>query len=172
MTSRMYFVMKNVADAHAASEQMLLARVDNHQMHFMAQQGTDLGDLPPANVAQKTDLVHGMQVGGFVGLLLGLGVGWYIYGWMTPPAGMTYEAVAILICALLGAGLGTWIASMIGASRPNTRHRRFEKDIAAGRVLLMIDAPASRVMELRDLLLRRLPGAIDGGVEPAIPAFP
>jgi hypothetical protein len=168
----MYFVVKNVADAHAASEQMLLAKVDNHHMHFLASNGTDLGGLPAATVAQKTDLVHGAQIGGVVGLLLGIAVGWYIYARMTPPAGMAFEAAVVLISALAGAALGTWIASMIGASRPNTRHRRFEKDIVAGRVLMMVDAPTSRAMELRDLLLGRLPDTKDGGVEPAIPAFP
>jgi len=172
MTSRMYFVVQNLTDAHTASEQMLLAKIDNHQMHFVASRGSDLGGLPAANVAQKSDLVHGAQLGGVVGLFLGLAVGGYVYFWMTPPSGMTFEAAVVLVSALAGAALGAWIASMIGASRPNSRHRRFEKEIAAGRVLLMIDAPTSRAEELREILFRRLPGTVDGGLEPAIPAFP
>jgi hypothetical protein len=168
----MYFVVKNPTDAHIASEQLLLASVDSHQMRFMASKGTDLGNLPLANVAQKTDLIHGAQLGGVIGLFLGLAVGWYIYSRMAPPPGLTFEEIVLLISALAGAALGAWIASMIGASQPNSRHRRFEKDIAAGRILLMIDVPAKRISELRDLLLGKLPGARDGGVEPAIPAFP
>ena len=172
MTRRMYFVVENVSDAHAASEQMLLAKVDSHEMHFMAMPGTDLGGLPPASVAQRTDLVHGAQVGAVVGLFIGSGVGWYVYARMAPPAGMSFEVAVILVSALVGAGLGAWVASMIGASLPNSRHRRFAKDIAAGRVLLMVDAPLGRIEELQALILRRLPGAVDGGIEPAIPAFP
>ena len=172
MTRRMYFLVDNVTDAHVASEQMLLAKVDNHQMHFVAQPGVDLGGLPEAGVAQRTDLVHGSQVGGVVGLCIGLAVGWYIYARMAAPKDMVFEAIVVLVAALAGAALGAWIASMIGASRPNSRHLRFEKDIAAGRVLLMMDVPLSRVVELRDLMLQRLPGVVDGGIEPAIPAFP
>jgi hypothetical protein len=172
MTNRMYFVVENVSDAHAASDQMLLAKVDSHQMHFIARPGIDLGDLPAASTAQRTDLMHGAQVGGVLGLFIGAAVGWYIYARMTPPAGKTFEAVVILVAALVGAGLGTWIASMIGASLPNSRHRRFETAIAAGRILMMIDAPLGRAVELRGLLLQRVPGTVDGGVEPAIPAFP
>jgi hypothetical protein len=172
MTSRIYFVMSNPAAAQLASKQLLLAKIDSHQMHFMAKKGTNLGQLPLVHMAQKTDLIHGAQLGGVIGLALGLAVGWYIYAWMTPPAGMTFEAAVVLVSALVGAALGAWISSMIGASRPNSRHRRFEKDLAAGRVLLMIDAPTRRAEELRDLLLRSLPGTKDGGMEPAIPVFP
>jgi hypothetical protein len=84
----------------------------------------------------------------------------------------TDEAVVILVAALVGVGLGTCVASMIGASLPDSRHRRFEKDFAAGRILLMIDAPLGRAVELRGLLLQRVPGTVDGGVELAIPAYP
>jgi len=47
----------------------------------------------------------------------------------------------------------------------------FQKDIDAGKSLLMVDVPTSRVEELRELVSRG-PEAMAHGIEPTIPAFP
>jgi len=55
---------------------------------------------------------------------------------------------------------------------PNSRLKQFERDIEAGRILLMVDVPPSRVEGIRDLLHRRHPEASGGAMEPTLPAFP
>ena len=37
---------------------------------------------------------------------------------------------------------------------------------------MMVDVPARRVDEIRDLVVKRHPEAAQYGIEPAIPAFP
>lgn len=55
-----------------------------------------------------------------------------------PPLGITVASAALI--AALGAAVGTWTAALIGSSVPNEVRRTFEEEIAAGRILLIIDA--------------------------------
>jgi hypothetical protein len=57
-------------------------------------------------------------------------------------------------------------------SVPNSRLKPFQKEIDAGKILLMIDVPPSRIEEIQDLVHRRHPEAADRGIEPTLPAFP
>jgi len=76
MRRRLYFLLPDLESARLTANDLLLARVEFRHMHFLARRGTDLGDLHEANPLQKTDLVHGAEVGlvlgGVCGLLLGL----------------------------------------------------------------------------------------------------
>lgn len=49
---------------------------------------------------------------------------------------------------------------------------RFNADIDSGRILMMVDVPFTRSKEVTDLVVRRHPEAMSGGMEPSIPAFP
>ena len=68
--------------------------------------------------------------------------------------------------------VGAWAASLIGVSMPNSRLAQFSDDIERGNVLLMVDARASRLDEIRELVRRRHPEAMGGTMEPTLPAFP
>ena len=76
MRRRLYFLLPNVARARQVVDELLLARVDDHHIHVMARDGVDLGDLPRANLLQRSDFVHGIEiglsVGGVTGILAGL----------------------------------------------------------------------------------------------------
>jgi len=170
MRRRLYFLLPDVASTRGTVDDLLLARVEERHMHVLARRGTDLDNLHEAGPLQKSDFVHGAQVGMMVGAFGGLLVGLFIV--MTPPKGMQMHLVTVLITTVLGAMLGMWAASLIGASVPNTRLARFNSDIESGKVLLMIDVPASRVDELRELVHRRHPEATGGHVETTMPAFP
>jgi len=76
------------------------------------------------------------------------------------------------VLAVLGAVFGAWASSMIGSSAPNSRLRVFEKDIEAGKLLLMVDVPRGRVEEIETLLEATHPEARFAGLDPAVPAFP
>ncbi|MFP5403749.1 MAG: DUF1269 domain-containing protein, partial [Gammaproteobacteria bacterium] len=71
-----------------------------------------------------------------------------------------------------GAAFGAWVASMVASSLPNSRLQSFESAIAAGHVLMMVDAPAGRVEDIMKLVTARHPEATSSGMEPTIPAFP
>ena len=170
MRRRLYFVLPNLGSAIQTANDLLLARVEDRYMHFLAKRGTSLGELHEANYFQKSDLRHSMQIGFILGGCVGFLVGIYIY--MTPPEGTHLQLVTILIATVVGAMFGAWAASMIGISTPNTALKRFEAEIGEGRVLLMVDVPKDRVGEIQELVHRSHPEASDHGLEPTIPAFP
>ncbi|MGZ5644814.1 MAG: GlsB/YeaQ/YmgE family stress response membrane protein, partial [Usitatibacter sp.] len=139
-------------------------------MHFLARRGTDLGELHEASYLHKTDTVHGAFVGLVIGGLMGVLVGAILVNY--PPQGVSMQLVAVLIAAIVGAALGTWVASMVGLQVPNSRLKGFDKDLEEGRVLLMLDVPSGRYDELRTIIARTHPEAADRGNEPTVPAFP
>ena len=142
MRLRMYVTLPDVASARKLADDLLLARIEDRHMHFLARRGTDLGELHQASYLQKTDTVHGAFVGLVIGGLMGVIVGLLLMQF--PPAGVNLQFVTVLIAAIVGAGLGTWVASMVGLQVPNSRLKGFDPDIQEGKILLMLDVPSGR----------------------------
>jgi len=170
MRKRLYFMLPDVKSARAMRDEMLLARIEVRHLHFLAKRGTMPGDLPEASVLQKTDVVHGAELGLVVGGLAGIAVGALLV--LMPPEGLSLELVTVLITAVLGALFGAWVSSMAGTQVPNSRLNSFHEDIERGKVLMMVDVPIARVAEISRLVAQRHPEAESGGIEPTIPAFP
>ena len=170
MRRRLYFLLPDLGSAIQTANDLLLARIEDSHMHFLARRGTDLGELHEANALQKSDAVHGAELGFVIGGAGGFLIGIYIY--LTPPDGITLQLVTVLIATVIGAVFGAWAASLVALSVPNTRLKPFQKDIDAGKILLMVDVPPSRIEELKELVSRRHPEATAHGIEPTLPAFP
>ncbi len=170
MRRRQYFLLPDVESARKTADDLLLARVEDRHMRFLARRGTDLGELHEASYLQKTDLLHGagigLGLGGVGGLLLGAIIVSY------PPEGTNPQLIAILVAAILGAALGAWMASMAAAAVPNSRLKQFQEEIEKGKVLLMVDVPYGQVEQVRELVRKRHPEAVPGGQETRFPAFP
>src|SRR5450432_1413454 len=71
MRLRMYVTLPDVSSARKLANDLLLARIEDKHMHFLARRGTDLGELNEASYLQKTDTVHGAFVGFVIGGLMG-----------------------------------------------------------------------------------------------------
>ena len=170
MRLRMYVTLPDLASARRLANDLLLARVEDRYMHFLARRGTDLGELHEASYLHKTDAVHGAFTGLVLGAIVGICVGTALL-WFPPPR-LSVELVAVLIAAIVGAVLGMWVAGMIGLQVPNSRLRDFEQEIAEGKILLMLDVPSGRYQEIRDVIARTHPEAVDRGNEATVPAFP
>ena len=170
MRRRLYFLLPDVESARRTADDLLLARIEDRHMHFLAKRGTDLGELHEASYLQKTDLLHGAGIGLALGALAGLILGAIIVAY--PPEGTKPQLVAVLIAAIIGGVLGAWMASMAAAAVPNSRLKQFHADIEQGKVLLMIDVPYGRVEQIRDIVLSRHPEAHARGLATRYPAFP
>ena len=170
MRLRMYVLLPDLDSARRVADDLLLARVEDRHMHFLARRGTDLGELHEASYLEKTDAWHGaftgLVIGGAIGALVGFGLVQF------PPGGAALQLVTVLVATIIGALLGSWVAAMVGLQVPNSRLKAFEKDIADGRILLMLNVPAHRRARIAAVIARTHPEAVDRGDEPTVPAFP
>lgn len=170
MRKRLYFLLPDIPTTEQVVNELLLARIDESHIHILAKDGIPLGNLPEANLFQKSDFVHsveqGLAVGGTTGVLAGLAAITF------PPAGLILGGGALLGIALAGAGVGAWASGMIGASLPNSRLKTFETAIEDGQVLMMVDTPKERMEEISENVRKHHPEADVHGFEPTIPAFP
>lgn len=170
MRRRLYVVLPDLASARRTADDLLLARIEDRHMHFLARRDTDLGDLHAASFFQKSDVRHASFLGAGIGVLIGAAVGVALkVGWL---GNHDVDVGAVIVCGVAGLLLGAWIATLIGVSTPSVKLKAFETDIAAGRILLMVDVPHARVAEIQRLLQRRHPEASDHGVDLTMPAFP
>ena len=170
MRRRILYVVPDLASARRMMDDLLLARIEERHIHFIGDAATSMTGLHEGILLQSSDLVHGAQQGLMIGALLGAGAGaavvWAADGDINVPL------VVVLVAALLGALFGAWVSSMIGSSVPNSRLKAFERDIAAGKLVLMVDVPASRCEEVRARLHAIHPEIEDRGLDPHVPAFP
>lgn len=152
MSRRLYFVLPDVETARKVEQELLLARIEEKRMHFLGKRGTDMKDLPEATAAQKTDLMRGIYIGFFAGILTGLLAGLYFY--FNPDiVGMQVPPFVIFICAIGGAVLGAWISGpLIGSSTPNARLVSYGHMLQKGHILLIIDTPSKRVEDVRKIV--------------------
>jgi len=150
-------------------DELLLARVDERHMHFYAREGMLPADMPEANSFQKTDLIHGAEVGMLIGGIAGLLAGglWLIF----PPQGMEMRIVSVVISALGGALIGSWASGRAATAIPSSRLKPFQAEIENGRVLLMVDVPFKQVPEIKELVSKRRPEIRFGGVDPHVPVL-
>lgn len=171
MRQRIYWLIPDVASARRVMDDMLLARIEERHIHFVAGADVDLSGLHAANTWQTSDVVRAGQMGGMIGAALGAALGTLVAlqftaGELLPPQAL------VLALAVLGAVFGIWTASMIGVSTPSRRLRRFQPAIARGEILLMVDVPRSQVEAVEARLGRLHPEVHLEGIEPNIPAFP
>lgn len=170
MRRRLYFVLPDPESAQAVEKELLLAKVGDPHIHFLARDGVNLGRLHLANLLQRSDLLHGiglgMVAGGITGALAGVALTFY------PQIGDVLGLGGILVLAVVCAMIGSWISGMIAVSIPNSRLKRFQPAIDRGEILLMVDVPVRRVREIRELVTSHHPEVQPKGQEAQIPAFP
>lgn len=170
MRHRIYWLLPDLASARSVMDALLLARIEQRHLHFMAREGIDLRDLHEASVLQSSDIISSAQWGLCIGTALGAATG------ATFAVTAVFDDVAkpaiVGALAVAGALFGAWTASLVGASVPSRRLTRFKPAIDRGEILLMADVPHRRVKDIEALLQTTHPDAHFEGHEPRIPAFP
>ena len=167
---RMYFLARDVCAASQVVDDLLLAHIDARRIHVIARRGTPLGDMPEANLLQKSDFVpavqRGIAMGGAAGIFMAAaGLALRI---ISPPV----AGGVMLASALAGAGVGSWLGGMVGMNIGNTRLKRFAPAIERGSVLVIADVPRDRVDDIQSRVGRNVPEAHAEGLEPLVPPFP
>lgn len=170
MRERLCYLLPDVKHAKATMRHLLLARIEERHIHVLAKEGTDLGDLPTATIGQKSDFYHamalGIVVGGTTGLIAGLSAFYY------SPDSSIPGLNGIAMLAFMGSVFGVWVSGLIGTDVPNTRLRKFSKEIENGKLLMMIDVPLRRAAEVKAIMHKQHPEATERGIDSMYPVFP
>ena len=170
MRRRLYFLLPNTKSAQVIHTELLLAKIEERNMHVIARQDIDISDLPEAGLLQKTDVMRGLQLGVILGALTGMILSYIAIQIQLIVPGMEVWSVASLTIG--GAFLGGFASTMVALNMTNTRLARFQPEIDKGRILFMADVPFQRVAEITELVHGRHPEADMRGIDPQIPVFP
>jgi hypothetical protein len=157
MKTRHVFVTGSVAQATAAIAAARRAGIGEHDISLIADSAIEMEEVPDDLRNAENDFMpaaaRGALAGGSAGLIGGL------IGVVVPPIGLTIAGVAIT--TLIGAAVGSWVTALIGSMVPDEVHRRFESEIRAGRILLVVDetpeAMAAAEAALREAGAEQLP---------------
>jgi hypothetical protein len=135
MKTRHVFSTPDVATARTVMQAARAAGIAEDDISLVARSDIELEAAPEQHKEAGSDFypaaLRGVVGGGAVGLLAGL------VAVAIPPVGITVAGVAGL--TLAGALTGGWSGALAGASVPDPVRRRFEDEIEAGRLLVVLD---------------------------------
>lgn len=167
LMKRLYFMVPDTEACKAIVTDLRSAAISKRHLHVVASPAVALGDLPEATLAQKTELAHGIEKGIFLGGIAGLLGGVLIVAF--PPTGMVVSGPVSLAAVTAGsAAFGALAMGLISKDIHNRKLAAFERDIEAGRILLMVDVPRHDVERWKAFIVERHPEA-EIGVS-AVPA--
>lgn len=157
MKRKLFFLLPDIKTAHSMMDQMLLSRVEERNVRFLAKPDVSLEGLPEANVIEKTDSLHGIGVGAMIGGVCGVLGGLLIvaFPWIVsiPTGGeQTFHVLAILAIGLIGAGFGAWWSGMVSTAIPNSSLDPYKERISRGDILMIVNVPYHRIREIRNLV--------------------
>lgn len=163
---KLWVVLPNRASCERLVNELELFGIPERQMHVLASLGQDLRGLPEADVWQKTELARGVEwgiglggVAGLLGALLAL---------RFPPAGLSLGLGSVILATLGGGGVGALVNALLGVHRHSHWLDDFRKEIAAGRLLLLIDLSGGQVAPVRERILELDPQVRLGVLKPTI----
>ena len=150
MREHLKFLLPNIQAANQASEALLLARIDNKNISFMARPGLALGKLQAASMVESSNMINGgargILFGATIGLILGLYTH-YFQPWVTEPMHINW-IVLVGAIMVLGAALSAIGAALLGSNRINDDLVKYKKRIDEGAILMIVAAPYQRSDEI------------------------
>lgn len=141
MRTRHVFTAPDLVTAEGVLAAARAAGLDNGNLSLIARADIELDSIPDEFKDVATDFMpaalRGTAIGGGSGLLAGLAALAF------PSLGVTLAGVALLTAG--GAAIGTWISSLVGSTVEDPVRRKFGGEIAAGHILLVIDAESRQL---------------------------
>lgn len=135
MKTRHVFSVTDIAAAQRAMRAAREAGLDDEDLSLIARADIELEEIPDKRKIADTDFMpaalRGAAAGGATGLLAGL------VAIAFPPLGVTLAGAGLL--TVVGAAVGTWTSALVGSTVEDPVRRKFEEEIEAGRILLVID---------------------------------
>jgi hypothetical protein len=150
MKTRQAFSTPDLVAAREAISAARGAGVPDDAISLIARSDIEMERIPEQRLDVSTDslpaALRGVGAGGAVGLVAGL------VAVAIPPIGITIAGVGLM--AAIGAAVGGWSAALAGSTVPNAVRRRFEDEIEAGRILVVVDDIPERAAQARAAIER------------------
>ena len=136
MKTRHVFSVPDLATARDAIRAAREAGLTDDNLSLIARSDIELESIPDRHKEASTDFMpaalRGAATGGAAGLVAGLAAIAF------PPLGVTLAGAALLTAG--GAAVGTWVSALVGSTVEDPVRRKFEDEIQAGRILVVLDA--------------------------------
>ncbi len=136
MKTRHVFSTPDIDTAKAAMAAARRAGIHDEDILLVARADIELDSIPNDRQEADSDFIpaalRGAGYGGAAGLLAGL------VAVVVAPIGLTLAGAGAITIA--GALVGSWASALIGSSLPDPVRRKFEGEIQAGNILMVIDA--------------------------------
>ena len=141
MKRRLVFSVDTVEEVPTAVAIAGRAGVETPDISFIARSDIQMHPLIHDKLDPTTDTVpaalRGMATGGSVGVVAGM------LALAVPPIGITIAGVGLMTA--IGAAVGGWSSALMGSAAPNEVRQKFEREIQAGRILLILDCEEERL---------------------------
>lgn len=155
MKIRHVFSTPDLATAQSVMSTARNAGVHDDDILLVARSDIELDEIPNERKEADTDLIpaalRGAGYGGAAGLLAGLAA------IVITPIGLTLAGAAA--AAVAGALVGSWASALVGSSLPDPIRRKFDDEIQAGRILVVLDGEKPFLDSIE-------PALIDAGATP------
>lgn len=154
MKPKLKFLLPDIQAANKAAESLLLARIDNKNISFLARPGTNLGELQAASTIESTNIINdgarGLLIGATIGLLVGIYIS-YFHSWITASMNLHWVifAATTTVMGAMASSIGT---AFFGANLFNTGLDHFKDRIAEGAILMIVTAPLHRTNEIYNVV--------------------
>ena len=150
MKTRHVFITPDLDTAQTALVAARDAGIEDNHLLLVARSDIELESIPNDRQEADTDMLpaamRGAGYGGATGLLAGL------VALTIPPLGVTLAGAAAI--GLAGAMVGCWSSALVGASLPDPIRRKFESEIQAGNILLVVDGEEKVLAVAEPAILR------------------
>lgn len=154
MRPRLKFLLPDIKTANQASEALLLARIEDKNISFLANPDINLGNLRPANAIESTNVVNEAERGILIGAAIGLLVGLYMHyfqPWITESMNVHWMVI-VGVLMVFGALLSAIGAAVFGTNLFNDDLKNYERKIEEGAILMIVTAPFQRSNEIRRIV--------------------
>lgn len=142
MKTRRVFSTPDLVSARAAIQAARQVGVRESDIALVARPDIEVGHIPNRLKEADSDFVpaalRGALFGGVAGLLAGAAA-----VLLFPSVGISWAGAGLV--ALAGALIGMFASSLVGSSLPDPVRRKFDGEIKAGRILVLVDAAEEEV---------------------------
>jgi len=155
---RLYFMLPDTESCKKVVVELETAGIPERHLHVVASLAVPLDDLPEATILQTSEFTHGIEKGIALGGAAGLMGGMLVVAF--PPAGLVLGGAALLAGVTAGgAGFGALAMGLISKDIHSKKLAAFERDIAHGGILLIVDVPKKEIEQWKQLIIEHHPEA-------------